>query len=76
MTLLEITACMGELLEWAASARTKQLLDAGLTATDVMRLRRIGTRYQQGNRTYSDASFIWEILPALENVHITKPADS
>ncbi|WP_420013803.1 hypothetical protein [Tateyamaria sp.] len=26
MTLLEITACMGELLEWAASARTKQLL--------------------------------------------------
>jgi hypothetical protein len=71
-SLLEIKAAMGDLIERTLSQRIEQLKDAGLTGNDLMRLRRLSVNYQKGHTGYGDERFLWEIMPALENVHITK----
>ena len=71
-SILEIKACLGDLIEWALSQRISQLKAAGVTDNDLMRLRRAAVNYQSGREGYKDARAIWELMPLLEQVHITK----
>lgn len=75
-SILEVKACLGDLIEWALSQRLGQLKDAGLTDADLMRLRRVAVNHQRGTAGYKDARVIWELMPNLEAVHITKPVES
>ena len=72
-SILEIKACMGDLIEWALGHRIDQLKAAGVTDNELMRLRRAAVNYQKGNTGFQDARLIWELMPLFEQVHITKP---
>lgn len=71
----EIKACLGDLIEWALSQRLGQLKNAGLSDADLMRLRRVAVNHQKGTAGFKDARVIWELMPKLEAVHITKPTE-
>jgi len=75
-SILELNACLGDAIEWALSQRLGQLKDAGLSDADLMRLRRVAVNYQKGRAGLKDTRVIWELMPMLEHVHVTKPADS
>ena len=72
----EIKACLGDLVEWALAQRLSQLKGAGLSDSDLMRLRRVAVNYQKGTAGPKDSRAIWELMQKLEAVHITKPCDT
>lgn len=72
-TILELMECMGDLIEWSLGDRLEQLMAAGVTDNELMRLRRAAVNYQKGMSGFQDARLIMELMPLLEQVYITKP---
>lgn len=74
-SLAELRENLGDLLAWCLGQRVGQLKAAGLTDADLMKLRRVAVNYQHDRVTFTDVRFIWEIMPMLEQVKITKSAE-
>lgn len=72
----ELLECMGDVLAWALNQRLGQLLAAGFSAHELMKLRTMSVRFQKGNNTIADLETLRRMLPMLEKVHITKGAES
>ena len=69
----ELYECMGDLVIWALDQRLGQLMNAGLRADELVKLRTMAVRFQKGTTNIGDLNALRKMLPKLEQVHITKP---
>ncbi len=65
---------MADLLEWCLKMRMGTLLSEGVTASDLLRMRRIANAYRNGKISQEHYQMLQDLLPMVERVYIVKAA--
>ncbi|WOI29563.1 hypothetical protein [Sulfitobacter dubius] len=71
-TAAEVGECMADLLEWCLKMRMASLLAEGVTAPDLLRIRRIANAYRKGKVSQEHYRMLQDLLPMVEQVYIFK----